>query len=76
MEPKENDGLLSVDDLRWVENVRNAVGGLAAQADLQCEGCEVPWLAIHYSLESIKESLTAIVEDYKSRLKIKEESGK
>ena len=71
-ETRENDSLLSMDDLHWVENVKSAVGGLAAQADLQCEGCEVPWLAMHYSLESIRDSLAAIVEDYKSRLGIKD----
>ena len=65
--PQQGDKL-TTEDYRWAVMVRQAIVGLAAQADMQCEGCDIPWLAMHYSLESIREVMDAIVDDYKQRL--------
>ena len=64
---------LNLEDLRWAEMVHKAVSGLESLAEMQCEGCDTSWLAMFYSLQSIRETMDAIVDDFKDRLNCKKE---
>jgi hypothetical protein len=60
--------VLNSEDVRWLEIVRRTVDGLAAMAEAMAEGCEREWMAMLYSLESLRETVGEILKDYKTRI--------
>lgn len=64
--------MLNNEDLRWLELIQDIANGLRAQAEIQAEACEVEWMAMQYSLESLGDVIKSCVDDYKERLEVKQ----
>lgn len=66
--PKDNPRLIAYEDIRWAEIHLRTVAGLAALAEAYAESCSTEWMAMHYSLESLRELMEQLVKDLKERM--------
>lgn len=49
--------------MRWLNNLRRQIDGLAAQAEAQSEGCESEWMCMQYGLENALALLDSIIDE-------------
>ena len=59
--------LLSYEDVRWMDIVRRTVDGLAATAESMSESCDVEWMAMQYSLETLRDTVDEMLKGFRER---------